>query len=528
MLKRQKILLGKEDIKIRENEDFSIDINLSGNLREIVPYKKENNFNLAIQYAKERNNSRDFRIYGTIESIFEDCDNLIVHVFSKKPDVEGLEVEIQANANIDTFEGYMKTTKTSSVISNAWNPVNIFNKKKGKFLVELDHDIDGYSDGELDFVYLYFPELNDDQENLFKRQLVYRYKTLNFQGEPSIELIPYGNTDIFIDIDGNYIDVQNDFDFFFNKHWIKENIKLNYSRSMYWRHETGVCDSIVRDIKLIPYTDSSVCEDGERVYYDLIWVFSDTLAPVPDKDLVPNDGTVIPEVLNVSDDSCETFSILTVINGNTVAGVDEILGKGYVKVRDQQGDPHGYLFDIGESAFLEAVPLPGYAFHGFDIDPTITNSRKPNPDPASDVEIINPQSDWFLGSRVCNANTTPSNNISIPMITNRTVKANFVLEVSLQIIGADFWVSNLYCTERKLLDGQTYSFPVGYRVNILRSSADDPSSGSKTVYVAEGANPVDTLTYTPISDYLYKSNVYYEGFPASFTVTENTIIQKTI
>ena len=114
--------------------------------------------------------------------------------------------------------GYIKTIQTSSVISESWNPSNIFNKKKGKYLIELDN----YN--EYDSVYVFISGLPENYSNLFKFQLVYRYEIINLAGEKEVKLVPYGKDEAIVDINGEILPIVNDFNFFYNKHWVKKNI----------------------------------------------------------------------------------------------------------------------------------------------------------------------------------------------------------------------------------------------------------------------------------------------------------------
>jgi hypothetical protein len=59
MDKRKKILLGNKDILSRTIQDFYIDINLSKDNREMLPYKYDNIFDITNFYNKERKECKD-------------------------------------------------------------------------------------------------------------------------------------------------------------------------------------------------------------------------------------------------------------------------------------------------------------------------------------------------------------------------------------------------------------------------------------------------------------------------------------
>lgn len=230
MIERKKILLGDKDVKSRSIQDFYVNVNLDRTVREFIPNKYENGFDLLSQYKKERNSCRNFRVYGIVDSAFIDCDDLEITIFNQYP--------ITINSLIMTSPNYVKSIKTTPLNSKDWVSTNIFNKKKGKFLLELDN----YT--ESDYIYFYINDLGS-YENIFSQQLVFKYENLNLMYENQEIIIPYGTNESFVDINGNIIEVNNDFDFFYNKHWVKKNITINKIREKYWigDEESAYCIS---------------------------------------------------------------------------------------------------------------------------------------------------------------------------------------------------------------------------------------------------------------------------------------------
>ena len=80
---KKKILLGEKDIMSRENEDLFLNINLNSTFSELRDNTYTNVFDIEKQFKKERNASRDFRIYGIIDSTTTDSDNLSLYIYSK-------------------------------------------------------------------------------------------------------------------------------------------------------------------------------------------------------------------------------------------------------------------------------------------------------------------------------------------------------------------------------------------------------------------------------------------------------------
>lgn len=192
-----KVLLGSEDIVAKDNEDLYININLN---RSFFEYKKEiydNDFDLAQQFDKERNLSRNFRIYGIIDSNVIDTSNISVRAYS--------------NSGATNL---VYNTATTPINFNG--SINVFNKKRGKYYIELNN----YSGNSV------FIKINSNNDNIatqiFEQKLVF----YDFDGE----FIPYGTETVEVDNDLNTIDINNNFPFFYNKHWVKKNISLQETK----------------------------------------------------------------------------------------------------------------------------------------------------------------------------------------------------------------------------------------------------------------------------------------------------------
>jgi hypothetical protein len=188
---RKKILLGEKDIISRDNEDMFININLNKTFAEIRDEKFENIFDVAKQYEKERNTSRNFRIYGTISSTVVHSDGIALNILSSQ-----------------TAAPLFQVTSTPLV----YNEVNAFGKKIGKYLIEFD-----YCPYEFLFIQIPGNGINYSTQ-IFPQQLVFKDLEGNF--------IDYGTQTNEIDGDGNTIEVNNDFYFLYNKHWIKKDLLI--------------------------------------------------------------------------------------------------------------------------------------------------------------------------------------------------------------------------------------------------------------------------------------------------------------
>lgn len=192
---KKKILLGEKDILSRDNEDLFLNINLESTFSEIRKDIFENVFDIEKQFKKERNSSRDFRIYGTVDATVIDCDNLNLSVFS--------------SSGTNGLSGFIKTINSSELV---YNGINVYGKKKGKFLIELT----GYTD---DFVYIKIPSNNlNYKDQIYVQQVIFRDSDGNF--------VEYGTKTIDINENGEIIEINNDFYFLYNKHWIKKDLSI--------------------------------------------------------------------------------------------------------------------------------------------------------------------------------------------------------------------------------------------------------------------------------------------------------------
>lgn len=192
-----KIILGSEDIISRENEDLFININLNRSFFEYKKEKYDNDFDLAKQFEKERNESRNFRVYGTISSNVEHFDNYPYKVYSDS----GLTNLIQSSF----------TTPL-----NFGGCINVYNKKRGKYYIPLDN----FSG---DSIYILIPKNNVNiSDQVFEQKLVF----YGLDGE----FIPYGTETVDVDENLNTVDINNNFPFFYNKHWVKKNIEVEETK----------------------------------------------------------------------------------------------------------------------------------------------------------------------------------------------------------------------------------------------------------------------------------------------------------
>lgn len=190
---KKKIVLGSEDFLSKGVDDIYININLHQTFNQIKKQKYDNNFDLAQQFKDERNASRDFRIYGIVDSTIVDTNNMVIHIYKDS----GL-TQIHSSIN------------TTSLV---YEENNVFDKKRGKYIVKLN----SYDEDVVYFVIQGDGYTYADQ--IFEQRLV--FYTLDG------EFVKYGTETVDIGLNNpGFLTIENDFPFFYNKHWIKKDLNI--------------------------------------------------------------------------------------------------------------------------------------------------------------------------------------------------------------------------------------------------------------------------------------------------------------
>ena len=220
---KKKIVLGSEDFIAKGIDDIFINVNLQQTFNQIKKDKYDNNFDLAEQFRKERNESRSFRVYGILDSNIIDTDNTDIKIYKDS----GL-----------TASQYMGTITTTPL---AYSEKNVFNKKRGKYLLELDNY-------DADVVYMQIIGDNISYgDQVFSQRLVY----YNLEGE----FVEYGTETIDIGLtNSGFLSIENNFPFFYNKHWIKKDIDIEEERFTIMQFRT----------------QASTVSEGNSISFDII------------------------------------------------------------------------------------------------------------------------------------------------------------------------------------------------------------------------------------------------------------------
>lgn len=184
---RIKILLPDQKGITSENVDLFLNLDMNMQFNEFKKETFDNDFDLAAQFVKERNESRDFVVYGEIDSTVIDCTDIQIRVY--------------ADSGYTNLINIIRTTKVS------YDTDNVFGKRKGKYYIKLRN----YPHESV-----YFKILSNNfsyRDQKWSQRLIFR--------DADNGIVPYGTETIDVNSDGNVITINNDFPFFFNKHWIR-------------------------------------------------------------------------------------------------------------------------------------------------------------------------------------------------------------------------------------------------------------------------------------------------------------------
>lgn len=223
MIKKQ-IILPREAFALGDDADTFLNVQLSRSETDIKNEKINNVFNVTEQINKERQSSLKFCIFGLIDSKFVDCGNIIIDV----KDSQGLTLFLpkittnaiaQTNISIKSFE----LTQGSKM------SCNLYGKKKAAFSivfeiskVELDTlNKEIIKAGSLPKTHTIDFSVVDIEKNIYHLQSV-PYLFYDLEGNA----VPFGTQTADIDTDGNSIEINNDFDFLYDRHWIRSSMVL--------------------------------------------------------------------------------------------------------------------------------------------------------------------------------------------------------------------------------------------------------------------------------------------------------------
>lgn len=197
---KKKIVLSSKDVFPKKIEDIFINVNLQKSFDIIKKERLDYNFDLFEKFRSQRNKSRNFIVYGIIDSTIIDCDNLTIKVWSNSVINNGNQV----------LSGLLQTITSQQI---GFGDKNVFGKMRGKYIVVLDN----YQDS--DTIYLEVEGNNSTYgRTVIEQRLVFKDSNNDF--------VEYGTETVDIGLNGEIINIENNFPFFYNKHWVKSNFQI--------------------------------------------------------------------------------------------------------------------------------------------------------------------------------------------------------------------------------------------------------------------------------------------------------------
>jgi hypothetical protein len=217
MKDKRKIVLGKKDVFPYKNTDNYINVEIFRTSDEIVNEVIENNFNLLEQFYNERQSSLKFCVYGILNSIYTDTQNVEIKIKTNHDDII-----TTPRIGQSSFSSKVHTINSSSFSQNSTLSKNVFNKNKSMFYFLFELSPFYNNQGETKSLIL---SINDSNRKLFLNQEI---PFLFFDSEK--KQIPYGTETVDYSSTGDEQIVRNDFPFFYDTHWIKSYVNINRPR----------------------------------------------------------------------------------------------------------------------------------------------------------------------------------------------------------------------------------------------------------------------------------------------------------
>lgn len=237
----KKIILGEKQFIGNQNIDNYIDIDLNHTIETIKKDSIENIFDFQQQFDLERNSSFKFCIYGMIQSRYGHCDNLTINV--KVADIDGGNISTLNIPNIITQNTALTTTILShpldanGQLSNKSLSKNIYGTKKGCYylLFELDKsELLLNKKNKYIFLEIYEPTL--ELYGKFMIPIIYF--------DEDKEIISFGTENAEIDENNDIIEINTNFPFLYDRHWVKLNLEPVGPKTVFFTKESLLVSEI--------------------------------------------------------------------------------------------------------------------------------------------------------------------------------------------------------------------------------------------------------------------------------------------
>ncbi len=216
-----KELLPSKDYVNAKNISLFINNELSREENILKVEKADNIFDFSEKFEQERNASYKFCLYGMVESKWGDCDNL-------KLDFRIGDSTTNSTINTTNFPFWLydRSSNTSgltwSVFSKPLDSINgelsknLYGKKKAHFFFPFELDIKSLTNTNKSIFVSSFNLISN-----LRTEQEFPFFYFNEDGLP----LEYGSETAEILDNGNIIEINNDYPFFYDRHWIRREIE---------------------------------------------------------------------------------------------------------------------------------------------------------------------------------------------------------------------------------------------------------------------------------------------------------------
>jgi len=217
----EKQLIPSEDYVNAKNISLYINSEISGEASVLRPDKADNIFDFSLKFEQERNASSKFCLYGLIESKWADCNN--VRIEFRIGDSSTNVGEKTTNFPFWIYD------KSSNVSGLTWTTVsrqldakggdlskNLYGKKKGNYFFPFELDLNLLTKTNKSI----YAQVLEVEYNISVEE---EFPFLFFDEDSNV--LEYGSETAEILEDGNIIEINNNYPFFYDRHWIRREIE---------------------------------------------------------------------------------------------------------------------------------------------------------------------------------------------------------------------------------------------------------------------------------------------------------------
>ncbi len=227
----KKIILGEKKFIGNQNEDNFLEVELSREVETLKIDSLDNVFDYQNQFIKERNESFKFCLYGIVESRYGHCDNLAlnIHVKDTKFDIQTQKTVIYTPyINHLSVSGTDFTILSKPLSKNSAISKNIYGTNKGCYFFYFELIKEEITSSKSIFFEIF------DQTNELYGKFSIPFIFFDFDGE-SLE---FGTESAEFNNANEIETIDNNFPFFYDKHWIKFNIEPHGPFIVYFEAES--------------------------------------------------------------------------------------------------------------------------------------------------------------------------------------------------------------------------------------------------------------------------------------------------